>query len=122
MVRKDMGVKLQKSAAKRLLEAGRYVEQQPRNSVPVPAGPADYGGGIVVLLTTNLGRMSGATPGTGSGKIQKKVSGVYSDLAATTYPVVNDTSAQWNSGAYVMCIYAYGELHAINTSCSNVTL
>jgi hypothetical protein len=107
------GVKFEPSAAKRVIEASRFVEQQPRSKVSPGSGPADFGGAVILLVTVPLNPMVGAIPGgNGRGKIQQ-LSGAtgYTDLSTTVYPIVNDTEKTVAVGAYLLCCSAYGAWH-----------
>jgi hypothetical protein len=117
------GVKLSPSAARRLIDAGRFVEQQPRSKAPQIAGPADFGGGVMLVVTTACNPMSGATPGkNGRGKIQKFDGTSYSDFSSTVYPIHNDTEKTVGIGAYLLCVPAYGFWHWLGVDkCSRLS-
>jgi len=116
------GVKLSRAAARRLLDVGRFVEQQPRSTAPPIDGPVAFGGSAMLLTTTTITRGSGATPGTGSGKLQQFNGTSYSDLSTTTYPILNDTTALVGIGSYVLCVPGPGgKYHFVMTSCGNIT-
>jgi hypothetical protein len=116
------GVKLSRAAAKRLFEAGRYVEQQPRSTAENIDGAVAFGGSAMLLTTTAVTQMSGAVPGTGMGKLQQFDGMKYSDLKATAYPILNDSSAVINSGSYVLCVPGPGgKYHWVMTSCGNIS-
>jgi hypothetical protein len=87
------------------------------------AQPQNSAGCLVFHLTTNLTRMSGSTPGSGSGKIQKWAGPgePYEDFSTTAYPIINDSTSLIASGSYVICIPAYGYWHYVGTSCTNVS-
>jgi hypothetical protein len=118
------GVKLAPSAARRLIEAGRFVEQQPRSRAQQIAGPTDFGGAVILLVTTPLNPMSGAIPGgNGRGKIQQ-LSGAtgYTDLSSTVYPIVNDTEKTVAVGSFLLCVSAYGQWHWLGVDkCSRLS-
>lgn len=116
------GVKLSRAAARRLADVGRFVEQQPRSTAPEIAGPVAFGGAAMLLTTTQIGRGSGATPGSGLGKIQQFNGTSYSDLSTATYPILNDTTALVASGSYVLCVPGPGgKYHFVMTSCGNIS-
>jgi hypothetical protein len=118
------GVRYSKSAAKRIAVATRFVEQQPRSQVAPAAGPVDFAGITMILLTVACSPISGATPSqNGRGKIQSLVSGSYVDLASTVYPIVNDIANTIAIGAYCQCLPgAGGMFHVINVDkCSNLS-
>lgn len=123
MARDNSGVKLSRSAARRLIDAGRYVEQQPRSSAPEIGGPVAFGGSAMLLTTTTLPRASAPnTPGVGSGKLQQFNGTSYSDLSTTAYPILNDTNSLVASGAYVLCVPGPGGMyHFVMTSCGNIS-
>ncbi len=126
MVRKDTGVKLGRSTARRLLDAGRYVEQQPRNAVPAPSGPVDFAGATVLLTTTVITRATVAstslTPGTGSAKVQKWDGAKFVDAGLPAYPILNTTTSQIASGAFVTCVPLKGQFVIINPAqCSDLS-
>jgi hypothetical protein len=110
-----------KQAASRLRENSYYIDQQYRNSATLPQQPINYGGAVMLLTTTQITRMSGTTPGHGSGKIQKLTSGTYSDLTETAYPILNDSTSLIATGSYVLCVPAYGQWHVVYTSCANLS-
>jgi hypothetical protein len=116
-------VKLSATAARRLIRVGRHVEQQPRSTPPQLAGPTDFGGAVMLLVTTALNPMSGATPGqNGRGKIQKFDGTTYSDLSSTVYPIHNDTEKTVAVGAYLLAVPAYGFWHWIQADkCSRLS-
>jgi hypothetical protein len=119
---RNNGVKLSKSTARRLIDAGRYVEQQPRSVAPALDGPVHFGGAVMLYTTTQLTRMSGATPGTGMGKIQQFNGTSYSDLSATQYPILNDTNALVAASSYVLCVPGPGgKYHWVMTNCANIS-
>jgi hypothetical protein len=119
---RDQGVKINRASARRVFEVGRYIEQQPRSSAPVIAGPDPTGVATMVLTTTQVTRGSGATPGAGSGKIQKFNGTSYSDLSSKVYPILNDTTALVATNAYVLCVPGPGgKLHFMMTSCENLS-
>ena len=122
MPRDRPGVKLSRSAARRLLEVGRYVEQQPRSAAPEIAGPVQFGGATMLLTTTAISRGAGNTPGTGLGKVQQFDGTRYSDLATTAYPILNDTTSLVAAGSYVLCVPGPGgKFHFVMTSCGNIS-
>lgn len=98
------GVKISPTAAKRIFAASRFIEQQPRSKAPGIAGPVDFGGAVMLHVTTACNPMSGASPGVnGRGKIQQFNGTSYSDLSSTVYPIINDTEKTVAIGAYVLC-------------------
>lgn len=118
------GVKIAPNAAKRIIEAARYIEQQPRNSVAPQGPPVDFAGITIVHLTVACNPMSGVTPGAnGRGKIQQFNGTSYSDLSTTVYPILNDIAKTIAIGAYVQCLPGPGGLlHVINVdNCSNLS-
>jgi hypothetical protein len=124
VARDRYGIKFSKSAVKRLGETTRYVEQQPRNQVAPPAGGNNFGGVMTLLVTTALNPMSGATPGAnGRGKIQKLVSGSYSDFSTTVFPILNDTEKTVAIGAYVLCAPGAGGMFhlVVVDKCANLS-
>jgi hypothetical protein len=121
---RNKGVRIDPNAVKRIVTAARYVEQLQRNPVPVPAGPAEYGGLTTLIVTTACNPMSGATPGAnGRGKVQKLVSGSYSDHSSDVYPILNDTEKAVSIGAYVGCVPgAGGKFHIVVVDkCANLS-
>lgn len=114
--------RLNGNSIKRISENLQHYEGQPRNEVPQGMQPSNFGGAVMVHTTTSISRMSSATPGTGSGKLQALVSGSYTDLSTTVITIVNDTVSLIASGSYVMCVPAYGKYHVLNiNSCSNLS-
>ncbi len=124
MSRDRYGVKFTKSAARRLAESARYVEQQPRNRAPTLRGPSEFAGPVMLKVTTALGPMSGGTPGAGGrGKIQKFDGTAYTDLSTDVYPILNDTEKTVAIGAYVLCLPGPGgKYHMVTVDkCSNLS-
>jgi hypothetical protein len=124
MGRDRHGIKIDRPTARRLFEAGRYVEQQPRSRVSPPSGPVDFGGSTMVKVTTALNPMSGSTPGAnGRGKIQSLVGGSYADASSTVYPVLNDSEKTVAIGAYILCLPGPGGLlhWVIVDKCANLS-
>src|SRR5258707_2251847 len=93
MARDRYGIKIDRPTAKRLFEAGRYVEQQPRSRVAPPSGPFEFAGMATLKVTTACNPMTGSTPGAnGRGKLQQFDRTSYSDAASTVYPILNCTA------------------------------
>jgi hypothetical protein len=123
VARDRYGIKFTKSSTKRIAEVARYVEQQPRSRTPDPNGPSNFGGLTMLRVTTALRPMVAGTPGTGEGKIQKLVSGSYTDFSTTVYPILNDTSFTVAVAAFVLCGPGPGgNFHMVTVDkCSNLT-
>jgi hypothetical protein len=103
----------------RAKEQDRRYQLSDRRSIPVNST-----GGIMFLVTTALTPMSGATPGSGEGYIQKwaGLGQPYEDFNTTAYPIVNDTTATVAVGAYIACIPMYGYWHYVQVDkCSNLS-
>lgn len=117
------GVKIEWNTAKKILDAQQYVEKQPRRKALPPTPPFQYGGSIMMLVTTALNPMSSATPGkNGRGKIQKFNGTSYSDLSSTVYPIHNDTEKTVAVGAYLLVTPAYGFWHWVQVDkCSRLS-
>lgn len=124
MGRDRYGIKFTKATVRRIAESTRYVEQAPRNQAPTLGGPNEFAGGIMVVVTTALDPISGATPGkAGRGKIQQFDGTTYSDLSTTVYPILNDTEKTVKVGAYILCIPGPGgKFHWITVDkCANLS-
>lgn len=110
------------SSARRIGAAVRNHERNPNRKNPRGTAPRNFGGAAMLLTTTTITRGSGATPGTGSGKLQQFNGTSYSDLASTVYPILNDTTALVATGAYVLCVPGPGgKFHFVMTSCGNIS-
>jgi len=124
MSRDRYGIKFTPSAAKRVAQVARYVEQQPRSRAPDPSPPVIFGGLTVLHVTTACDPMSGATPGkAGRGKIQKFDGTSYSDLSSTAYPIINDTEKTVAVLAYVGCLPGPGGMFhlVVVDKCANLS-
>lgn len=110
-------------SAKRVFEAARYHELQYRSTPEIPQGPRESIGAVMFHLTTALSRMSGTTPGSGSGKMQQlNSSNALVDISTDTYPISNYTTQAVASGAYLMCIPCNGKWSWVLGSCAAITL
>jgi hypothetical protein len=118
------GVKLERTTARRVLDATRYVEQQKRSKIDRIHSPVDFGGSTMLLVTTALNPMSGPTPGqNGRGKIQMLVGTSYADSSSTVFPIVNDTTNTVAVGSYVLCVPGPGGKYhlVVVNKCSNLS-
>jgi hypothetical protein len=126
MGRDRFGVKYSfgKSAARRLADAARFVEQQPRNRAPDPTPPVQFAGLAILVVTVACNPRSGNTPGSnGRGKIQKLPGSSYSDHSSTAVPILNDFDKTLGVGSFAQCLPGPGgKYHLINPgSCSNLS-
>jgi hypothetical protein len=120
------GVKIEKNSAKRLGVALRYVEQLKRNPVPALSGGVDFSSAWILLTNSIITRgtitSTTLTPGTGSGKIQKWNGTVFTDAGLSAFPILNTTTMQIATGAFVTCVSLNGKFCVINPAkCSDLS-
>jgi hypothetical protein len=124
MSRDRYGIKFNPTTVRRIAEVTRYTEQQPRSQAPQLAGPVDFGGSTMLLVTTALNPMSGPTPGqNGRGKIQTLIGTSYADFSSTVFPIVNDSTETVAVGSYVLCVPGPGGMFhmVVVDKCSNLS-
>lgn len=124
MRRNKKAVTLDWTSANKVVDATKRIIFNPRNEVPDDSPPLTWGGITVLKVTTALTPASAGTPGMGKGKIQKLVSGVFSDLVGSsppTYTVLNMLDKTVALNAYIAVNHSYGAFIYGDGKCADLS-